>query len=179
MGQVVGTVVGMAYVVTRPRGRFEIRESVHTAQGPRSRSLANFAQLTDEVLATAGERASRPFDAQAVRASARRAGVPVRTRRRRAPGTAEARDFVQSSRRMAASLETRPTAAAGTRDPGDALMDLLELVAQVRAFSPNRAPEPLGFPPLARVVAETRERRHAGEMGHAEEMGHAREGRTT
>ena len=40
----------MAYVVARPRGRFEIRESVHTPKGPRARSLANFAHLTDEVL---------------------------------------------------------------------------------------------------------------------------------
>ena len=51
---------------------------------------------------------------------------------------------------MAASLETRPTAAGVTRDPGDALIDLLGLVAQVKAFTPDRAPEPLGFPPLAR-----------------------------
>ena len=149
MGQVVGNIVGMAYVVTRPKGRFEIRESVHTARGPRARSLANFAQLTDEVLATAEVRASRPFDAGAVRASARRAGVPVRTRRRRQGtiGAAEARHFVESSRRMAASLETRPTAPV-VRDPGDALIDLLGLVAQVKAFTPDRAPEPLGFPPL-------------------------------
>jgi len=150
----------MAYVVTRPKGRFEIRESVHTPKGPRARSLANFAHLTDEVLTSARGRASRPFDADAVRASARRAGVPVRARRRRQriTGAAQARGFVESSRRMAASLETRPTTPGTGRDPGDSLVDLLGFVAQVKAYTPDRAPEPLGFPPLARVVRETRER---------------------
>jgi len=152
----------MAYVVARPRGRFEIRESLHTPKGPRARSLANFAHLSDEVLDSARVRASRPFDAEAVRASARRAGVPIRRRRRRQePGTAGtpgARHFVESSRRMAASLGTRPPTTGTRRDPGDALIDLLGFVAQVKAFAPDRAAEPLGFPPLAKVAHETAER---------------------
>ncbi len=141
----------MAYVVARPRGRFEIRESVHTPTGPRARSLAGFTRLTDEVLATAGHRATRPFDAEAVRASAARAAA-VTTPRHRRP---ETRQFVESSRRMAAALETRPPRAGSPhdRDPGDALIDLLGLVAQVSAFGPPRAPEPLRFPPLARLRA--------------------------
>ncbi len=65
----MGNIVGMAYVVARPRGRFEIRESVHTPKGPRARSLANFAHLDDEVLDRARRRASRPFDTEAVRAA--------------------------------------------------------------------------------------------------------------
>jgi hypothetical protein len=155
----------MAYVVARPRGRFEIRESVHTDKGPRARSLANFAHLSDEVLATARARASRPFDAEAVRASARRAGVPDRARRRRrrtprAPES-EVHRFVESSRRMAASLQTRPLAVGTRQDPGDALVDLLGFVAQVKAFTPDRSSVPLGFPPLARVARETAARLHA------------------
>ena len=140
----------MAYVVARPQGRFEIRESVHTPKGPRARSLAGFTRLTDEVLATAGRRASRPFDADAVRASAARAAAP--TQRHRRP---EMRRFVESSRRMAAALETRPpgVGSARDRDPGDALIDLLGLVAQVSAFGPPRAREPLRFPSLARLRA--------------------------
>ena len=72
-----GTLVGMAYVTVRRNGRFEIRESLHTPRGPRARSLASFATLTDEVLAKAATRATRPFDAGAVVASARRAHAPV------------------------------------------------------------------------------------------------------
>jgi hypothetical protein len=141
----------MAYVVARPRGRFEIRESVYTDKGPRARSLAGFSELTDEVLAKARRRASRPFDTTAVRDSAVRAGAPATVPRHRRPDT---RRFVQSSRRMARTLEARPPARAGsTRDPGDALIDLLGLVAQVSAFGPPRAPEPLRFPPLARLRA--------------------------
>jgi hypothetical protein len=140
----------MAYVVARPKGRFEIRESVHTPKGPRARSLAGFSRFTDEVLATAGRRASRPFDADAVRASAARAAAS--TQRHLRP---EMQRFVESSRRMAAALETRPPGADSTRDrdPGDALIDLLGLVAQVSAFRPYRAREPLRFPPLARLRA--------------------------
>ncbi len=63
----------MTYVVARPKGRFEIRESVHTPKGPRARSLANFTQLTDEVLARPARRASRPFDAECGAAAARAA----------------------------------------------------------------------------------------------------------
>ena len=165
----------MAYVVARPRGRFEIRESVHTPKGSRARSLARFTELSDEVLDKAGQRASRPFDADAVRASAARAGVPPRRHRqpeiRQAemqepempkPETrkaemqkAEMQKFVESSRRMAAALETRPGGAGSSpsRDPGDALIDLLDLVSQVSAFGPARRPEPLRFPPLARLRA--------------------------
>ena len=153
----------MAYVVARPRGRFEIRESVHTPKGSRARSLASFTELSDEVLGKAGQRASQPFDADAVRASAARAGVPPRRHRQpeiRQPEVRQAemqkpemQKFVESSRRMAAALETRPGGAGSSpsRDPGDALIDLLDLVSQVSAFGPARRPEPLRFPPLARL----------------------------
>jgi hypothetical protein len=160
----------MTYVVARPKGRFEIRESVHTKNGPRARSLANFAHLTDEVLAAARARASRPFDVEALRASARRAGLADRTRgrHRSTSGAPESRRFVESSRRMAARLEPRQPAATPRPDPGDALIDLLGFVAEVKAFAPDRAPEPLGFPPLARIERET-----------AERLGPAQRGRTS
>jgi hypothetical protein len=146
----------MAYVVARPNGRFEIRESVHTQKGPRSRSLANFSLLTDEVLARAAGRATRPFHAGAVLGAARRAGAPTPTPTPTATGRSRPErsihTFVESSRRMARSLEPRP--APGRPDPGDALIDLLGFVAQITAFRPARAPEPLRFPPLARLRAE-------------------------
>ena len=139
----------MAYVVARPKGRFEIRESVHTPKGPRARSLANFSRLTDDVLETARRRATRPFDPTAVRASAARAAT--QTQRHRSP---EMRRFVEASRRMADALESPPPRPGSMQDPGDALIDLLGLVAQVSAFRTPRAPEPLQFPPLARLMAE-------------------------
>ena len=152
----------MAYVVARPRGRFEIRESVHTSRGPRARTLANFEQLTDTVLDTARRRASRPFDPDAVRASARKARMTADARRAArkplggvaAPVRPEMRRFAESSRRMAASLESRPPQTGSTRGPGDALIDLLDLTAQIPAFKGPRRPEPLQFPSLARLRAE-------------------------
>jgi cytochrome c556 len=155
----------MAYVVTRPRGRFEIRESVHTPKGPRARSLANFARFTDEVLERARTRASRPFDADAVRAAAQRAaGSADAAATRAAPDAGatvprhaqtETREFVEASRRMARSLERLP-AEADRRDPGDALIGLLEFVALSAESRPPSPREPLRFPLLARLRAARR-----------------------
>ena len=135
----------MAYVVARRNGRFEVRESLHTPDGPRARSLAGFDVLTDEVLAKAARRARRPFDVEAVLASGRRAGAPVATMTgtgylsenpsARAPGAAEEgsrgfriapkrqaldsnRRFVEASRRMALTLQRPPTVRPA--DPGAA-----------------------------------------------------------
>lgn len=67
----------MAYLTQRAPERWELRESVSTERGPRSRTLATFDRLTDDVLAHAQSRASKPFDPDAIRAAARRAAVPV------------------------------------------------------------------------------------------------------
>ena len=147
----------MAYVVVRPRGRYEIRESVHTPKGPRARSLANFAQLTDDVLETARLRSTRPFDPDGVRASAARASAVATGSADRGREIAQASEFVAASRRMAESLIARPTPSAGRPDPGDTLIDLLEFAEQITAFTAPRPPEPLAFPPLARLApAEAR-----------------------
>jgi len=70
----------MTYVVAR-RGttRYEIRESVSTAAGPRARTLATFRVLTAGVIAEAASRARRPFDAGKIRARAAALGVPQRS----------------------------------------------------------------------------------------------------
>lgn len=145
----------MAYVVRRPRGRFEIRESVHTPSGPRARTLANFSLLTEAVLGAAAARAQRPFDVARVRASAARCGAPTE----RGPGAGPAgvpkqaqeqyRGFVEASGRMARSLAP---SSAGRRDPGEALIDLLGFAEQVARSQAPRPSEPLSFPPLAGIV---------------------------
>jgi hypothetical protein len=139
----------MAYVVARPRGRFEIRESLHTPDGPRAHSLAGFDVLTDAVLAKAARRAQRPFDAAAVLASGRRAGAPITV----ATGgeAADAREhFVQASRRMARALQGSP--APRPIDPGAALIDLLGFADAVTRSQPARPHVPLEFPVLSRLV---------------------------
>ena len=107
----------MAYVVARPRGRFEIRESVHTPKGSRARSLASFTELSDEVLGKAGQRASQPFDADAVRASAARAGVPPRRHRQ---AEMQEPEMPKPETRKAETWETRSRrsirASPGSRD---------------------------------------------------------------
>ncbi|MFI4992661.1 MAG: hypothetical protein ACHQCH_03455 [Solirubrobacterales bacterium] len=139
----------MAYVVARPKGRFEIRESLHTPAGPRARSLAGFGVLTGEVVAKAARRAQRPFDVEAVLASGRRAGAPAVTGAWRKTGDSPSR-FVQASRRMALALQRGP--ALRPADPGAALIDLLGFADAVTASQPARPFAPLAFPVLSRLA---------------------------
>lgn len=67
----------MAYVTARKNGTWEIRESASTPNGPRSRTLASFRTLSDDVIRHAQARATRPLDKEEVRAAAHRAGAPV------------------------------------------------------------------------------------------------------
>ncbi len=169
----------MAYVVARRNGRFEIRESLHTPEGPRARTLAGFEVLTDEILTRAAEKARRPFDASAVLASSRRAGAPaaavianrpttgeldaepaIRGTRGSAKRTGDAqpetgaspRRFVEVSRRMAHTMGRAPT--AGRTDPGAALINLLGFADAVTRNQPVRPFEPLAFPALSRLVKD-------------------------
>jgi hypothetical protein len=144
----------MAYVVARRGGRFEIRESLHTPKGPRARSLASFAALTDEVLRRAAARARRPFDPDAVIASGRRAGAAVTV----ASGTVDRTGdrygrFVAASQRMASSIRRAPPSRRAT--PGESLIDLLGFTDAVARSQPPRPPEPLTYPALSRLAADS------------------------
>jgi hypothetical protein len=141
----------MAYVVARRSGRFEIRESLHTAKGPRARTLAGFSVLTHDVISAAARRAQRPFDSNAVLLSARRAGARVEAARGE---SSRARDrFLAGSENMAASVSRTPTATA-RGDAGAALLELLGFADMVRAAQPPRPREPLAFPPLASLIEQ-------------------------
>jgi hypothetical protein len=67
----------MTYVVARPAGRWEIRESRATPAGPRARTLATFRTLSPEVIEHARSRSTSTLDADALRRAARRAGAEV------------------------------------------------------------------------------------------------------
>jgi hypothetical protein len=143
----------MAYVVPRKGGRFEIRESLYTPGGPRSRTLAGFRALNDQVLDAAAQRAQRPFDQEAVIRSGRRAGARIRVA---GPEVNRARDrFLAGSKRMAVTTAL-PTPPAGRTDPGAALLELLGFADTIRAAQPPRPREPLAFPPLARLAEQRR-----------------------
>lgn len=158
----------MASVVAHHSGSWEIRESLRTAQGPRSRTLASFRVLTPQVLEHARARAQRPFDAAAIERAARRKGVAVANAAEQeaaltllssreagaaiapglrallrealaAPDTAK-RDQEPSPQAQAAIAWARASAA----DRGDALVDLL-LLADALPAPPER---PQRFPRL-------------------------------
>jgi hypothetical protein len=138
----------MAYVVARKGGRFEIRESLHTANGPRSRTLAGFSVLTDDIIEAAARRAQRAFDVEAVIRSGRRAGARVRVA---TSGADRARDrFLAGSMRMASALVGTPP--RGRPEAGTALMELLGFADMVRASQPPRPFEPLQFPALSHLA---------------------------
>jgi hypothetical protein len=66
----------MAYFTTRPSGAVQIRESIRTPNGPRSRVLATFTgPLTDEVLDLAKQNATKPLNTQDLIAKARATGI--------------------------------------------------------------------------------------------------------
>jgi hypothetical protein len=68
----------MAYVVATKPGRFEVRESVSTPEGPRSRTLVSFCELTEEIVKKAQAKAGKPLTAADLTHLALRAGAPVR-----------------------------------------------------------------------------------------------------
>ena len=137
----------MAFFVRRRDGRYELRESVHTERGPRARTLANFAVLTDAILARADGRAVRRLDPTALWNEALRKGVPVGPAGQNPAGPPpEYRRFVETSRRLGAELDS---GGGLGQDPGQALVDLAELVDAIGA--PERRPSVLSFPVLARL----------------------------
>jgi hypothetical protein len=161
----------MAFVVPTKPGRFEVRESHGTPRGPRSRTLASFRELTDEVVEKAREKAANPPSAQDLRAAARRAGAPVarpvadRAARELAAELAKGREIDPPVRRMLLDLlrhgfregatpspaneASRSVAmwmAATPTERGKALVDLLLLADALP--SKGRRGKPLRFPRL-------------------------------
>ena len=67
----------MAFIVSTKRGEFEIRESQSTPKGPRSRTLATFKELNDEIIERAQAKADKPPGAEELRSAARRVSAPV------------------------------------------------------------------------------------------------------
>jgi Tfp pilus assembly protein FimV len=69
----------MAYVVATQAGRFEVRESKATEKGPRSRTLASFRELTDEVIAKVRATAEKPPSVEELKKAALKAGAPIQS----------------------------------------------------------------------------------------------------
>lgn len=66
----------MAYLVRRPSGTVQIRESVRLEKGPRSQVLSSFTgALNDHVLSRAERKSTRSFDREDLIAQAHRLGV--------------------------------------------------------------------------------------------------------
>jgi hypothetical protein len=158
----------LAYLVRRASGRVEIRESVATPRGPRSRTLATFrGALTPEVVDEAQRRASRPLERARLEARAAALKVPVTERREDRP----ARELLAALRSGAAVDPVLVTLLKQALDPlpgvpapaplaevaewvgadssrrGAALRDLLRLSDRIaRSRQPGRARPQVPFP---------------------------------
>ena len=146
----------MAFVVERPGGRFEVRESRATPRGPRARTLATFATLDDAVVAHVIERAEVPVDVHDLVRAACRAGasrhrgrIARRHRRprcspRSAPGTNRRPRWRRHSRsRRAQRRRVRFRARGGGvewRDPGRAGRCAARPVAALRSTAGAATP---------------------------------------
>ncbi len=119
----------MAFVVPTKRGKFELRESRSTPEGPRSRTLATFGELDDEVIERAQARAAKPLDVESLRRTARRAGAAVAPK----PADRAARELIAELgrgarpeprlRRLLGSLLTEGHRAETPADPGQAIAE--------------------------------------------------------
>jgi hypothetical protein len=159
----------MAFIVARQPGRFEIRESQSTRKGPRSRTLASFSELNDDVIARARAKASKPPVPDELRRAARRIGAPVAPK----PAERAARQLIAElakgqrldprllrvlhdllerddgpapSVAREAGRSIAEWLAATPIERGNALVDLLLLADALPA--PRRVDEPLRFPRL-------------------------------
>lgn len=159
----------MAFIVPSKGGRFEIRESQSTPAGPRSRTLASFRELNDEVIDTARSRAEKSLSREQLVEAARRAGAPVA----RSAADQAARELIAAlgrgdqpepklRRLLTAKLSDDPVEVTTPSEPGKAvaewmastpaergkaLVDLL-LLADALPHGGRRG-KPLGFPRLA------------------------------
>jgi len=157
----------MAYVTPRKGDRWEIREAVSTEEGPRSRTLASFRELTPDVVEHARERARHPLTADELRRAARRAGAPValpaadeaaailldELAAGREPRPALARALAEAlprprprARASDAQRAVAPWIRASLEERGEALRDLLLLADRIPPRRRRRGPR---FPRVA------------------------------
>lgn len=160
----------MAYLVERPNGSWELRESITSARGPRSRTLATFRCLGEKDVDKAVSRSETGLTEAEVVDLARRAGAPVERTR----AEAAAAELIEA---LARGEELPPPwrealLSALDRDPGDhirgadrgdadlwinaslerrgqALEELLDFAEAIGA--PGRAGSDLTFPGLDTV----------------------------
>jgi hypothetical protein len=154
----------MASVIKRPHG-WEIRESVSTARGPRSRTLATFKRLDQATIEHAAARAGKALDRKDLVRAALRAGAPVAA----APADAHAGALIEEfeagnaprpalRRLLAAYLTEEPEPSDGVSGASAwlgtsadqraaALVDLLLLADAIPVA--RRASRP-SFPPFGR-----------------------------
>jgi hypothetical protein len=154
----------MAYVVRRPLGRFEIRQSRHTPDGPRARTIASFRTLTPTVVAKALARAEPRITEADVRRAALKAGAPVEPSGADGAASKLLADLAGASspslplRRLLidalgeadrppsdAERAVAPWIAASAEERGEALRDLLLLADRLPV---SARPAALVFPPF-------------------------------
>lgn len=128
----------MAYLYTRKSGRVEVREAHSTRKGPRSRTLASFqGPLTEEHLDRAESAATRPFDRGAIRARARKLGIPIQAASADAPARALIARL-RSGGRLDPVLVSVLRAQLGERDAAPVPEELADVIEWIGASDHER-----------------------------------------
>lgn len=153
----------MAFIKQSRPGRWEIRESRVTANGPRSATLATFESLDHTHLELAAGRAQSEFDERAIVESARRAGAPVSLSPADqaamallraigdgdspSPGLRRLLADALSGRQLSAATEEALDHVGKSADQRGA--DLFDLMLLSDAIPARRVSKTMGFPPIA------------------------------
>lgn len=156
-------------MVSGKSGSWEIRESRATAQGPRSRTLATFRELTPDIVERARARACKPLEPRDLHKAAIRAGAPVAAPtpdraarallaelaaghlpRRALAGLLHDLLAAPASPSSDAARSVLPWVDASPAQRGEALRDLLALSDQLPA---KRRGAALCFPGLRKAAA--------------------------
>lgn len=127
-----------------------MRESRNTPDGPRSRTLATFTELTDEVIEKARERATESApDADDLRKAAIRAGAPVpgppvdEAARETLRLLAQGQDLEPMLKRLLLDALEREDRSDRPTDPDALVSDAARSVSEWIGVSPNRRGEVL------------------------------------
>jgi hypothetical protein len=139
----------MAFVVPTRKGTFEVRESRSTPDGPRSRTLASFKELTEETIEKAQARAAKPPSANELREAALRAGAsvagePVDTAARELLGLlANGKQLDPMLRRLLLDALTREDRSDRPADPTATVSDAARSATEWIDASPHQRGETL------------------------------------
>jgi hypothetical protein len=140
----------MAYVVKKASGRFEIRESRLTENGPRSRTLVTFKVLTQDSLKLLKTRSKRPYSETKLIKQAIQKGAPVSFIESQSKSISDTyKHFLKASKNMSSSIKA--TKSTRPKSPDTVLIELLRFVDTLNKTQNRPFDRKLKYPILTKL----------------------------